>query len=47
MTSILVLRMEVGIQNCGTHWSQLAKTKEIFWSNSKADEIEKYCFVLH
>ena len=46
MTSILALTMVVGIQNGGTQWSQLAKTKAIFWSNNKADDIEKYCFVL-
>ena len=46
MTSILVLRKEVGIQNGGTQWSQLVKTKAIVWSNNKADETETYCFEL-
>ena len=36
----------VEIQNGVAQSSQLAKRKAIFWSNKKADEMEKYCFAL-
>ena len=44
VTSILVLRQEVEIQNGGTQSNQLSRTKAIFWSNNNADERKKYCF---
>ena len=34
------------MQNGGTQSSQLAIKKAIFWSNKKADEMEKYYFAL-